>query len=257
MLELLDDLEIKCNECSSIIRIGRDDIDFESSFSIQDEDYMDDEVEYCCDGSIECPGYGNIIVITFSGRGYPAGEFFSQNSDIDGGEFINTPHVAEVYRHEDFDPEHALDEYDRIGWLIGDPSRNNERIYDITPREFEEVVERLFQDEGFKTVLTPETGDGGKDIIATKWIMGKPVVFYVECKQYGKRNDVGVDIVRSLYGVQMAGQINKSILVTTGHVTRGTKKFVDERNTLMSVIDADQIFGMLWKSASKDAADQE
>lgn len=74
-----------------------------------------------------------------------------------------------------------------------------------------EIIERVFQDEGFETTLTQQTRDGGRDIIATKFEMGKPVVFYIECKRYGRQNSVGVSIVRSLYGVQSADRINKAI----------------------------------------------
>ena len=82
-------------------------------------------------------------------------------------------------------------------------------LYNITPRELEEVVERIFISEGFETQLTKATRDGGKDIIAVKYTMGKPIVFYVECKQYGRHRTVDVNIVRSLYGVKMSDQINR------------------------------------------------
>lgn len=125
------------------------------------------------------------------------------------------------------------------------------KAYDISPREFEAVIERVLQDEGFETKLTQQTRDGGRDIIATKYEMGKPVVFYIECKRYGRQNSVGVNIVRSLYGVQSADQINKAILVTTGHVTRGARRFVDGQNTMMSVIDIEEIHELIQRSARK------
>jgi hypothetical protein len=251
MMELMDDLLVRCDECGGIIRICRDDIDFEISSYDHGENGMGDETEYYCGFSAICGNCGSEIDIRISGYEYPAGAFNYESSEIDGGEFLEMPHMAVVYCEEDFDLEYAYDEYDRIDWLIRDLAKNNELIYEITSREFEEVVERLFQNEGFETVLTPAVRDGGKDIIATKMVLGKPVVFYVECKQYGKQNDVGVNIVRSLYGVQTKDRINKSILVTTGHVTRGTRKFVDDSNTLMSVIDANEIFDMIQRSAER------
>lgn len=124
-------------------------------------------------------------------------------------------------------------------------------IYNISPREFEEVVNKVLQDEGFETTLTQQTSDDGRDIIATKYEMGKPVVFYIECKRYGKKNSVGVSIVRSLYGVQSSDRINKSILVTTGHVTRGARRFVEKQNTMMSIIDVDEVHQLIRRSAMK------
>lgn len=249
MMELMDDLLIRCDECGAEIPIDKDAVDFETIAYDHGENGMGDEIEYYCDFPVECEDCGNEINIKISGYEYPVGTFNYESSEICGGEFIEQPHMVMVYAQEDFDPEYAYDEFDRIGWLIDDLAKNNDLIYDIDPRDFEKVVERLFQDEGFETILTPAIDDGGKDIIATKIIMGRPVVFYVECKRYGKKNNVGVNIVRSLYGVQTSDQVNKSVLVTTGHVTSGTKKFVSDRNTLMSVIDADEIFEMIQRSA--------
>ena len=156
-----------------------------------------------------------------------------------------------IYSRDDFDPNDAYPEYSRVEQLIMEIAQDRDLIYNISPREFEEIIERVFQDEGFETTLTQQTRDGGRDIIATKFEMGKPVVFYIECKRYGRQNSVGVSIVRSLYGVQSADRINKAILVTTGHVTRGVRKFVEDQNTLMSVIDIEEIHELIRRSARK------
>ena len=140
---------------------------------------------------------------------------------------------------------------DQRRYSEGNQIFNDFKNENISPREFEEIIERVFQDEGFETTLTQQTRDGGRDIIATKFEMGKPVVFYIECKRYGRQNSVGVSIVRSLYGVQSADRINKAILVTTGHVTRGVRKFVEDQNTLMSVIDIEEIHELIRRSARK------
>lgn len=77
------------------------------------------------------------------------------------------------------------------------------------------------------------------------------VLWRIECKRYGRRNSVGVSIVRSLYGVQTSDQINKSILVTTGHVTRGARRFVEKQNTMMSILDVNEIHHLIQRSAMK------
>ena len=113
------------------------------------------------------------------------------------------------------------------------------------------AISRGILNEGFETTLTQQTRDGGRDIIATKYEMGKPVVFYIECKRYGHQNSVGVNVVRSLYGVQSADKINKAILVTTGHVTRDARKFVDNQKTMMSIIDVEEIYELIQRSARR------
>lgn len=210
-----------------------------------------DEIEYRYDGVIVCEECGNEIQFRISGFEYPVGAYNYDDYEIYGGDFEKSPIVGIVYSQEEFDIDYAYNEFNRVERLILEISDNPDLIYNISPREFEEVINRVLQDEGFETELTQATRDGGRDIVATKYEMGKPIVFYIECKRYGRRNSVGVSIVRSLYGVQTSDQINKSILVTTGHVTRGARRFVEKQNTMMSILDVNEIHHLIQRSAMK------
>ena len=251
MMELLEDVFIRCARCGQITGIHREDIDFDSYVYDRGDRGMGEEVEFRHDGCVECCHCGSEISFRISGYEYPVGAFNYEDSEIRGGSFESEPHMGVIYCQEDFDPEDAFEEYSRIQRLIMALDQDRNLIYNISSREFEEVIEQLFRDEGFETELTAATRDGGRDIIATKIEMGKPIVFYIECKRYGQKNSVGVSIVRSLYGVQSSDRINKSILVTTGHVTRGARKFVERQNVMMSVIDADEIHDLIQRSARK------
>ena len=199
----------------------------------------------------ECPKCGREISYRISGYEYPLGAYEYEDNEIYGGDFDEEPQMAVVVCEDEFDFDEAYQEYDRIHPLIMEIARDPEVIYKISSRQFEILIERLLQEEGFDTKLTPATKDGGRDIIATKYEMGKPIVFYIECKRYGRENSVGVNIVRSLYGVQTSDQVNKSILVTTGHVTRGAYRFVDEQKTMMSIMNVDEIHRLIRRSARR------
>ena len=251
MMDLLDDVIIRCGRCGKIIGIHKEDIEFESYIYDHGENGMGEEIEYWHDGYIVCDHCGNKISFRISGYEYPIGAFNYEDFKIVGGSFEKNPHMCVIYSRDEFDPDYAYPEYTRVEQMIMGIAQNPEMIYSISPREFEEVIEQVLQDQGFETTLTQQTRDDGRDIIATKYEMGKPVVFYIECKRYGRRNSVGVSIVRSLYGVQSADQINKSILVTTGRVTSGARKFVEKQNTMMSVIDVNEIHELIQQSARK------
>lgn len=156
-----------------------------------------------------------------------------------------------IYYAEDFDLSVAELEYAKIHSLIMLISEDKNLMYSVTPREFEKIVERVFNDSGFETVLTPVTRDGGKDIIATKYVMGKPVVFYIECKRYGREQKVGVAAVQRLYGVQTDDKINKAVLVTTSHFTSVARRFAERQKTLIDLYDVDEFHALLQKSADK------
>lgn len=251
MMELLEDVLIRCSECRSVIGIHKEEIEFDAFAYDHGENGMGDEIEYRHDGVIICEECGNEIQFRISGFEYPVGAYNYDDHEIYGGDFEESPIVGIVYSQEEFDIDCACNEFNRVERLILEISDNPDLIYNISPREFEEVINRVLQDEGFETELTQATRDGGRDIVATKYEMGKPIVFYIECKRYGRRNSVGVSIVRSLYGVQTSDQINKSILVTTGHVTRGARRFVEKQNTMMSILDVNEIHHLIKRSAMK------
>ena len=120
------------------------------------------------------------------------------------------------------------------------------------PREFEEVVEEVFKRQGFQTRLTPQTRDGGKDIIATKSILGRPVMFLIECKRYNEMNKIGVDIVRALYGVQTAERANKAIIVTSSYFTEDAQRFAEQQKTLIDLFDIDDLIELMENSIQNE-----
>ena len=157
-----------------------------------------------------------------------------------------------VYYQDEFDVDEEAVEATGIRGLIAQLSENRDMIYDVSPREFEKIVEQVLQDEGFSTHLTQPTRDGGRDIIATKTgINGKPVVFYVECKRYSRTNKVSVDLVRALYGVQTADKVNKACLVTSSYFTRDAVAFAENQNFMIDLIDGDALHDMIVRSAEE------
>ena len=248
MMNLLVDIEIRCEKCGLIHVIPKDFL--EPSVSSYERN-MGDEIEYIIEDSIVCDECQNEIRFVIRGYEYPVGAYNYDDYEIFGGDFIQEPNMGIIYFQEEFDMEVAYGEYDRVRDLILQIVEDRDMIYNISPREFEEVVERVFISEGFETQLTKVTRDGGKDIIAIKYSMGKPIVFYVECKQYGRHRTVDVNIVRSLYGVQMSDQINKSVLITTSHFSRDAKEYAENQNTLIDLIDVDEFYELLKCSAKR------
>jgi len=92
----------------------------------------------------------------------------------------------------------------------------------ITPDgiEFENAVERLFVDLGYKTNRTPKTGDEGVDIIANK----NGEIIAIQCKAHTKK--LGASVVRELYGSMMHCNANQAILATINGVTENSEQFI-------------------------------
>ena len=196
MIELLKDIVICCNNCGKVFVYNKKFLDVIPIPYDHGENGMGTEIEFQYNGCFNCDQCNNEIAFKISGFEYPEGAYDNDSYEIEGGSFVEKPQMIVVYSSEDFDEDVAKSVLPKIEQDILKIACDEEMIFRISPREFEEIIERVLQDEGFETLLTPQTRDGGRDIIATKYEMGKPIVFYVECKRYGPENIVGVNIVR-------------------------------------------------------------
>ena len=79
-----------------------------------------------------------------------------------------------------------------------------ELLRQLRPRQFEEVVAEILNKHGFEIELTPETRDGGVDIIATRNDPLGKILYIVECKRYTPPKKVGIDIVQRIFGVSQS-----------------------------------------------------
>lgn len=93
--------------------------------------------------------------------------------------------------------------------------KNPEKMYDLAPRKFEELVASILKDMGFDVELTKATREGGRDIIAYIRNYVCSYLTHVECKRYSPENKIGVGIIREVMGVHQIRQATKSIIVTT------------------------------------------
>ena len=96
-------------------------------------------------------------------------------------------------------------------------------LMDLTPTEFESLIQNLFDAIGLDTHQTQASRDGGVDCIAydPRPIFGGKVV--IQAKRY--KNVVGVSAVRDLWGTVMNEGAGKGILVTTSGYGKASYAF--------------------------------
>ena len=82
----------------------------------------------------------------------------------------------------------------------------------MKPREYEEYIRELFNKQGYTTELTPQSGDYGIDIFATK---GREKIA-IQVKMYGNSRKVNRSMIMELHGAKDYFGCNKAILVTNG-----------------------------------------
>lgn len=94
--------------------------------------------------------------------------------------------------------------------------RDPDGAYQIDPRTWEEIIAGAYTRAGFdEVVLTPRSGDKGRDVVATKSGIGSIRIFD-QVKAYKPGHVVTAEEVRAMIGVITgAGNVSKGVVTTT------------------------------------------
>ena len=88
-------------------------------------------------------------------------------------------------------------------------------------KEFEELVGEAYRRQGYTVIENAAQGpDGGVDLVLKK----DGNIYLVQCKQW-RSWQVGVKVVREMYGLLTAKQANGAIIITSGMFTQEAKSF--------------------------------
>ena len=114
--------------------------------------------------------------------------------------------------------EGALVEAVAVPWfaILEEFSRDANAIYGIDPRRWEEIIAGAYKQAGFdEVILTPRSGDKGRDVIATKLGLGS-IRFFDQVKAYKPGHLVTAEEVRAMIGVISGAQnVSKGLVTTT------------------------------------------
>jgi restriction system protein len=158
--------------------------------------------------------------------------------------------VIEAYLYTDgqFLPDGRIDglqdalDVIRAWYIQAEHIDAEEALRRLSPRGFEELVERLYQKLGYQTTLTPATRDGGRDIIARRDEPGHKSVVLVECKHY--TGVVGVSVLRQVLGVASHERSTSAAVVTSGRFSR-TALELAEAEPRLDLIDRRNLAALL------------
>ncbi|MGQ0699311.1 MAG: restriction endonuclease [Panacagrimonas sp.] len=101
-------------------------------------------------------------------------------------------------------------------------------------REFEQVVGAHFERLGYSVSFTPDGADGGVDVVARKG----SETFLIQCKQW-RATQVGVSVVRELFGVMAARGATGGFVISIGPFTADARAFAEGRN--IKLVDANTL----------------
>jgi len=121
-------------------------------------------------------------------------------------------------------------------------SESGVNVASLSWREFETLVGEGFRRRGFEVAERGGAGpDGGVDLGLARGHER----FLVQCKQW-RAQQVGVTVVRELYGVMAAEQVAGGYVVTSGSYTKDARQFASGRN--IELMDGGALNALLRKS---------
>ena len=236
---------VQCENCGHIQLIDKDYFDdYVSAY----ERNMGPEIEHEFAHDCDCELCGNTFYIRLYGYEYPAGAFNYQNANAKGCRIIYEPSInVDCY---DFEfprsiGQQIINEAEYYDNLLQNIMNDRETLYRMRPEEFEDLVAEIFRRDGYEVKVTPRTRDGGKDIIASFNKNGIPYLLYIECKRFTEKHKVGVEIVQRIFGTQTADRVGKSVVVTSSTFSRDARRFAEEQNHMIDLLDYDDLIRMI------------
>jgi HJR/Mrr/RecB family endonuclease len=114
-----------------------------------------------------------------------------------------------------------------------------EKIDQLSPFQFEELVAELLRDLGYDVCLTPKTRDRGRDVLAYAKLAGQlNCLVLVECKKWRRDRTIEPAIVKQLlFTVRDQDRATHGMIVTTAQFTSGARALEKEYVWTLSLHD--------------------
>jgi restriction endonuclease Mrr len=129
--------------------------------------------------------------------------------------------------------------------LIKYLANHPDKMRDLHPKRFEELVAELFKAKGYEVKVTRFSKDGGFDIRAVRRTDVGLGLTLIECKRYAANRPVGVHFINALYGVVEKYEATGGLCVTTSYFTHGAKALKEELRYRIDLADFERLKVML------------
>jgi Restriction endonuclease/TIR domain len=122
---------------------------------------------------------------------------------------------------------------------------NPQLLYELAPRQFEELVAELYSRAGFEVELTPASGDDGADVYAIRRDDLGSTLIVVQAKRYKPELKVKASAVRELYGTVDLANASAGVLITTSSFQPKAEEYAEKLEWRLSLKDYARLQEML------------
>lgn len=133
--------------------------------------------------------------------------------------------------------------YELCDKLAKNIAKNPNFLDTIEWRQLENLLSVIFEEFGFSVKLTPESKDGGKDIILNCEYNGKKHQFYVEVKHWKSGKKVGNEYLENFVNIILRDGIDKGLfLSTSGYTKQVYEAFSIIKHKILEIGDKQRIY---------------
>jgi hypothetical protein len=135
-------------------------------------------------------------------------------------------------------------------------ARRPEDLQRISPRDFEILLFRIFQNQGFEAVPGPGRGDEGVDIRLLQRAPLGDVMTLVQAKRYAPHRKIGQTEVAALYGVGQLERADKALFVTTSTYAPVSKRWAARTDGYLDLAAGEQVVEWCARASAGVIADK-
>jgi restriction system protein len=123
--------------------------------------------------------------------------------------------------------------------------------FKLNPRLFEETISEILRRMGYETILTPRSGDKGRDVIASIITPAAPVLMLVECKRYAPHRLVGPEPIARIWTRLFEDKANLAMVITTSGFQPVASREAHSKGYQLSLKDGEQFIDWIRKIQKK------
>ncbi len=95
-------------------------------------------------------------------------------------------------------------------------------LHNIDWVKIEDMIRHIFEKLGFKSILTPRSKDGGKDIIIEFQENGNNYKYYIEIKHWNEKSKVGENLLDNFFQVLIRDETDGGLFLSSSGYTKNT-----------------------------------
>lgn len=121
---------------------------------------------------------------------------------------------------------------EKLKKVQGRTYRTEDEWRQMSDRDFEFEIGKVYSRLGYQTQVTKRSGDGGVDVIATK----DDETIYIQCKHYSAKTHLGAPELQAFWGCCSGNGISKGIMVCTSSLTKDARSFANKLKGKLEIV---------------------